>query len=428
MGQRPRELEPTRSLLHFFGAELRRRREGCGLSQAELGRLLFQHRDLVRKVETAQRMPSEEFVGRCDDALGADGALRRMWPMLAREARLRRGDDPHVGYRSEVTDRPVLEWLLSPRRSTRRRPDTSAARGAEYTLRSIRELDHACGGGAAYSAVSGVLEDAFDEVFATSPEVATGLLELAGYEAVDIGADGVAQRHYLRALDLVTAGGDRLYGGYLVGVSLAQLALHCGDSAQAVRLATAALHGTARQAGPGVRAVLRTALARAHARLGDEKACRTALDQAEADLARRCRAEEPGWLAYFGEADLADGKAHCYFDLGRYELARDEATRALRLLAPFRVRRRAIDAALLASSLARIGEPVQACAAGRLAVAQASTTASFRAKQRVALMMAELHPYADLPEVQDLVERARDTMPALPPAYQSLVGGPSTDR
>lgn len=427
MGQRPRELEPTRSPLHFFGAELRRRREGCGLSQAELGRLLFQHRDLVRKVETAQRMPSEEFVGRCDDVLGADGALRRMWPMLAREARLRRGGDPHGGgYRAELSDQRALDWLLSRRRPGRRRADTQAGHHAELTLRSIRELDHACGGGAAYSAVAGVLEDAFDEVFATSPQVAAGLLELAGYEAVDIGADGLAQRHYLRALDVVTTGGDRLYGGYLVGVSLGHLALHCGDSAQAVRLATAALQGTARQAGPGVRAVLRTALARAHARRGEEAACVTALQQAEADLARRCRSDEPSWLGYFGEADLADGKAHCYFDLGHYDLARDEAIRALRLLPPFRVRRRAIDAALLASSLARTGDVAQACAAGRLAVAQASTTASFRAKHRVALMMAELHPYANLPEVLDLIERVRTSMPS--PAVFQLAARPSTDR
>jgi hypothetical protein len=64
-------------------------------------------------------------------------------------------------------------------------------------------------------------------------------------------------------LEIVTRCGDRLYGGYLIAVSLAHLALHCGDAEQAARLAAVALRGTDHQTTPGVRAAFRTVLARA---------------------------------------------------------------------------------------------------------------------------------------------------------------------
>jgi hypothetical protein len=43
-------------------AELSRLRLGLGMSQADTGKALFVHNDLVRKIETAERMPSDELV------------------------------------------------------------------------------------------------------------------------------------------------------------------------------------------------------------------------------------------------------------------------------------------------------------------------------------------------------------------------------
>lgn len=118
MGQSPRALEPARSVMHYFGAEVRRHRTDADLSQADLGRLLFVHKDLVRKIEAADRMPSEELVNRCDKIFGADGALQRLWPMLERERILRLARDSgtgSAGFSAGATDRPVLDWLLAPR-------------------------------------------------------------------------------------------------------------------------------------------------------------------------------------------------------------------------------------------------------------------------------------------------------------------------
>ncbi|MEV4624859.1 hypothetical protein AB0J90_01025 [Micromonospora sp. NPDC049523] len=238
-----------------------------------------------------------------------------------------------------------------------------------------------------------------------------GLLELAGYEAVDLGADGIAQEHYLHALKIVTASGDRIYGGYLIAVSLAHLALHCGDAEQAARLAAAALAGTRQRTIYAVRAALRVVLARAHARRGDAAGCAAALLQVEADLSRRDPADEPPWISYFGEADLADERAHCLFDLGHHELAQREAARAVELLTPRRARRLALDTSLHATSLARSREIEHACAIGYRAVDRAAEVVSFRSAHRIALMMAELQPYADLPVVRDLGEYVHTKLP-----------------
>lgn len=116
----------------------------------------------------------------------------------------------------------------------------------------------------------------------------------------------------------------------------------CGD-----RSASALIRRPGRRAA----AACRTVLARAHTRRGDEPARATALLQAEADLARSRPGEEPTWIGYFGEADLADENAHCFFDLGLHELAQREATRAVELLEPHRIRRLAIDTAPHATSL-----------------------------------------------------------------------------
>jgi transcriptional regulator with XRE-family HTH domain len=415
MGQVPKDLVPARSVSDYFGAQVRQLRADRGLSQADLSDLLFVHRDLVRKVECAERIPTPDFVEGCDSALDAGGMLVRLLPMIERERQLRRGrphDERSKGYHSNAMDRPVLDWLLTPPTSGRsiRVTDHGTTLSASM-LNELRSTDHVHGAGSTYPLLADVLRRDLDELSAGNPRLASGFLELAGYEAVDLGLDGLAQQHYLRALALMTRTGDRLYGGYLIAVSLAHLALHCGAPDEAVRLTTAALHGTQNEATPAVRAAFRTVLARAHARRGDETACATALLQVDADLARSDPAEEPGWIAYFGEADLADEKAHCFFDLGLHELAQRQAAEAVTLLTPNRARRLAIDTTLQASALARSGHIEQAAAVGRLAVDHAAGVASFRTAHRVVLMLADLQAHANLPVVRDLAEYAHTTMP-----------------
>ncbi len=424
MGQAPRPLVPARSVLDYVGAQLRQLRIARGMSQADLAPLVFVHRDLVRKIEVAERIPSPEFLKGCDEVLQTGGALARLSPLAERERLLhsaRASDVDAATFRGSALDRPVLDWLLAvPTSSQRADSDADGggdgSAGAAADLRELRALDHVCGAGAIYPTLTRSLSGRLQGLTVIAPHIATGMLELAGYEAIDLGVDGVAQGHYLRALQVMTQSGNTLYGGYLVAVSLAHLALHCGDPDQAARLAAAGLHGTQGQATPAVRAAFRTVLARAHARRGDEAACTATLLQVDADLARSRADEEPDWIRYFGEADLADEKAHCFFDLGRYELAYQETKTALDLLPPGRARRISIDTALQAATLARKQDVEGACMVARQAVDHTTGMTSFRAAHRIVLMLAELHPYADTADVRDVVDYAHTRLPPVIPS------------
>jgi transcriptional regulator with XRE-family HTH domain/tetratricopeptide (TPR) repeat protein len=419
VGQAPRTLVPARSVLDYVGAQLRQLRTARGMSQAGLAPLVFVHRDLVRKIEVAERIPSPEFLQRCDEVLETGGALARLSPLVERERLLHAAGASEVHattFRSSDLDRPVLDWLLAvPTSSQGSGGDSDSSVGAAADLRQLRAMDHIRGAGAIYPTLERSLSGRLQDLAVTAPQVASGMLELAGYDAVDLGVDGVAQNHYLRALELMTRSANLLYGGYLVAVSLAHLALHCGDPDQAARLAAAGLRGTAGLATPAVRAAFRTVLARAHARRGDEAACAAALLQVDADLARSRADEEPDWIRYFGEADLADEKAHCFFDLGHYELAYQETQTALDLLPPDRARRISIDTALQAATLARAQDVERACVIARQAIDHATGMTSFRAAHRIVLMLGELYAYSDLPAVRDVVEYAHTRLPPVIP-------------
>ncbi len=76
---------PPETLREYFGAEVRRLRHAAKLSQEQLAEQIKYSGGLVSMVETCSRMPSQDFTERCDKVLGADGALIKLWPMLARE-------------------------------------------------------------------------------------------------------------------------------------------------------------------------------------------------------------------------------------------------------------------------------------------------------------------------------------------------------
>lgn len=94
MAQVPRRLTPHRSVLHGYGAALRKWRECRGLSQRALGRLVHVSGDLIGKVEKAERWPSARLIESCEAALQTGGELVAFLSDLERERRL-----TGVGYR-----------------------------------------------------------------------------------------------------------------------------------------------------------------------------------------------------------------------------------------------------------------------------------------------------------------------------------------
>jgi hypothetical protein len=325
-------------------------------------------------------------------------------------------------------DRPALDWmcderpLAPPHPAGRRRLDPAEAESVARRLLDLRDSDHSQGAGLVAAQVAAFLHDDVEPLLSTGLDdpqlaaavyrIAIGAHELAGYQAVDLGADGLAQRHYLHALTLTRTVGDRALGAYLLGVSLGHLALHCGFPDRSLRMAQTAIKGLADQGTPVLNAALHAVLARAHARLGDSASCAAALHIAEADLSRSDSAAEPSWIGYLTEPYLADEIAHCMYDLGSHGTARREVRYAMAGVGATRVRRLAIDTALLASSLAADRQIEEACFQGREATDLAARIGSARAVQRVAQVSADLLPFSGSRAVAELTDYVHATLPA----------------
>ncbi|MGV9449913.1 helix-turn-helix domain-containing protein [Streptomyces sp. NPDC003635] len=79
-----RELDPSASPLDYFGYELRRKREEAGLTQKELGDVIFCTGSLIGQIETTLKVPTREFAERADAALMTDGHFSRLIGLVLR--------------------------------------------------------------------------------------------------------------------------------------------------------------------------------------------------------------------------------------------------------------------------------------------------------------------------------------------------------
>ncbi|WP_370219878.1 hypothetical protein [Kitasatospora sp. GAS1066B] len=304
---------------------------------------------------------------------------------------------------------------------------------ADDVLTMFRQLDHTHGAGPFAAQVSTYIDTelarllarpaASDDTVRARARVATGFLELAGYQAVDSGDPTRAQRYYLRALAMTTANHDQAYGAYLIAVNLGHLALHDSQPRSALRWAESAAAAASTMASPATRAAITAVRSRAHARMGQEQEATALILQAEQLLSSSVTADEPSWIRYFTPAYLADEIAHCLHDLGRSPAARGHLSDAIEGVGRDKVRRLAIDAALLASTWLRTGDIDQACAAGRDAVDYAARTSSGRCVQRVASVLEGLDTHADYAPVAELREYARLVLPAAGRAAKAAARG-----
>ena len=77
-------LDPGASPLDYYGFELRRYREGAGLTQKQLGDIVNYTGSLVGQIETARKLPTLPFSERADIALGTGGLLSRLHELVMR--------------------------------------------------------------------------------------------------------------------------------------------------------------------------------------------------------------------------------------------------------------------------------------------------------------------------------------------------------
>ncbi|MGW0521879.1 tetratricopeptide repeat protein [Crossiella sp. NPDC003009] len=108
----------------YFGSELRRRRQECGLSQAALADAVRISTSYLSKIENGRSAATTQVIQACDDALGAEGALAvlapcRPTPGSPRVRHTSGMPGPPQLFVGRTDERAVLASVLNPLDSTR---------------------------------------------------------------------------------------------------------------------------------------------------------------------------------------------------------------------------------------------------------------------------------------------------------------------
>ncbi len=240
---------------------------------------------------------------------------------------------------------------------------------------------------------------------------AAELGQLAGWVSFDAGLHAAAQRYYVAALHAAQAAGDRSLGAnVLAGMSFQ--ATTAGDARDAISLAQSAAEGAARAAKPRVWAMLAARAARAYALAGDASYCAAALGRAQEAMGRVGSGEEdPSWIYYFDEAELAAQAGACRLALKQYDAAQVQLCEALRLQDPSYTRDRTIYHVRLASTQLALGDVEHACALATDALELARRGSSQRSAAEIREFGRQLEPWRRDPRVKTLNE-ALDTFAA----------------
>ncbi|MFE7467436.1 tetratricopeptide repeat protein [Streptomyces sp. NPDC057499] len=235
---------------------------------------------------------------------------------------------------------------------------------------------------------------------------ASDLCYLTGYMAVDEGLHGLAQRYYLKALQLAGASEDHLtYCTTLRGMSVQAVDLRHGPTAK--RLADAAAAASP-QAGPRMRAFLAGQQAHAAAQVGDRRAARRYLKEAETAMDK---AESAGRaFGSYDPASLSYHTAQVRFEMGDVHGAVAAMQESDRKRYDVYRRTRVKERAILAERQLAVGHLEAACETWGLALNDYPLVQSGRIDQRMTTMMSLIAPHVRNHDAQALYERARDVI------------------
>lgn len=232
---------------------------------------------------------------------------------------------------------------------------------------------------------------------------ASDLLYLTGYMAVDEGLHGLAQRYYVKALELAGAAEDHLtYCTTLRGMSVQ--AVDLGHGQKAMELADAAA-ASSPQAGPRMSAFLSGQQAHAAARTGDRTTALRHIRQAEAWMDRaesRSRA--------FGSYDPSSLNYHVSqvrYELGDVSGSIAAMQQSVELKMGVYRRARLWHRATLAERQLELGHLEAACITWNQALDDYPMVESGRADDRMRAMLGAIRPHLRNAHARALHERAR---------------------
>ncbi|WP_203233215.1 tetratricopeptide repeat protein [Streptomyces sp. Tue 6075] len=249
--------------------------------------------------------------------------------------------------------------------------------------------------------------DAPDDVRKAILSAASDLLYLTGYMAVDEGLHGLAQRYYVKALELAGAAEDHLtYCTTLRGMSVQAIDLRHGEKAMALADAAAA---ASPKAGPRMLAFLTGQQAHAAAQTGDRTRALRYIREAETAMDR---AESRGKA--FGSYDPASLNYHISqvrYEIGDVSGAIEAMQQSDKVRYSVYRRARVRHRAMLAERQLEIGHLEAACDTWHQALDDYPMVQSGRADDRVRTMFGLLRPHLKNATARDLYDRARTVAP-----------------
>lgn len=255
--------------------------------------------------------------------------------------------------------------------------------------------------------------DAPDDVRKAMMAAASDLSYLTGYMAVDEGVHGMAQRYYLKALELAGASEDHLtYCTTLRGMSVQAVDLRHGS--EALRLADSAAAASP-QAGPRMRAFLAGQQAHAAAQEGNK---RMALQRIrEAETAMEKAESQSKTFGSYNPSSLAYHVGQVRYELGDVAGSIQLLEESDRLR-PSTFRRTSIRyLSMLAERQLQVGHLEAACKTWGRVLEIYPLVQSGQCDRSIVTMHSRIRPFLKNPTARDLYERARlVTPPNLLPA------------
>ncbi len=232
---------------------------------------------------------------------------------------------------------------------------------------------------------------------------ASDLCYLTGYMAVDEGVHGLAQRYYLKALELAGAAEDHLtYCTTLRGMSVQAVDLRHGR--HAMRLADAAAAASP-EAGPRMRAFLAGQQAHASAQTGDRSSSLMYLREAETAV-EKAESRSKTFGSY-NSSTLAYHISQVRFELGDIPGSVESLQEHFRLRDSSDSRRSAIRFSfMLAERQLGIGHLEAACETWGKALEEVPTIHSGRVDEQVAKIAPLLRPYRSNSTAREVYERS----------------------
>ncbi|MEV0380519.1 hypothetical protein [Nonomuraea sp. NPDC050643] len=309
----------------------------------------------------------------------------------------------------------MVTWLVNPvpipKLLTEGRLVTAShIEAVRETTGMFAKLDYRFGGGHARSTVVQYIAMEVEPLLKhVRPDTALGkqflsetaaMLRLAAWMAYDTGLHGLAQQYMTKALHLAREADNRMLGGRILA-GMSHQANYLGHYGMAVNLARAATMGAMGAATPTAMALFSAMEARALASQGDEAACSRALGEAERWFERRAPEDDPVWLRYFDEAELAAEFAHCYRDLGHHHRAANRVLESVELSESLYVRSLSFVRTILATSHVAGGELEHGLAVAREVVTTVADLRSARTRRYVRDFVKQLARFGNDPRVRE---------------------------